>query len=66
MSRWTNYWHAEDSLWIDVMGYPGWRTQMGSMDYLGPPGTRCMRCFTELAEVKGISLYWEPRIDSRG
>ena len=65
VSRWTNYWSAENSLWADVMGRPGWQEEMGEHAYLGPPGTRCPRCFTELAAAKDISLYWEPKVDPR-
>jgi hypothetical protein len=65
VSRHTHYWHAEDWLWEDVMGWPCWWEQLGEHAYLGPPGTRCPRCFTELAELKGIHVHWEPRVDSR-
>jgi hypothetical protein len=59
------YWSATNDLWAQVMGWPGWREQMGDWAYLGPPGTRCPRCFTELARAKGISLFWEPKVDTR-
>jgi hypothetical protein len=59
------YWSAENSLWADVMGWHGWQEELGEMAYLGPPGTRCPRCFTERAKEKGLHLYWEPKVDVR-
>ena len=53
-------WHADDELWNRVMGEPGWEERLGEYARYGVPGTRCTRCFTEIAEAKGIRLHWQP------
>jgi hypothetical protein len=57
------YWHADNALWNGVMGWPGWEQELGEYAYLGVPGTRCPRCFTERARKKGVHVHWEPHLE---
>lgn len=46
-----SWWSAPDALWNEVEG--------------GPGGIRCIRCFTEDCEAKGIWVYWQAVVDGR-
>lgn len=43
------WWSAPDALWNEVEG--------------GPGGIRCIRCFTEDCEAKGVTVYWRAVVD---
>jgi DNA-directed RNA polymerase subunit RPC12/RpoP len=45
-------WHSPDPLWQELIGHYG--------------GTRCPRCFDELATERGITLVWTPVVMARG
>lgn len=46
-----NWWRADDALWLQVVG--------------APEGLRCIQCFTDEADAKGLLLYWEPKVEPR-
>jgi len=45
-------WHSPDPLWQELIGHYG--------------GTRCPRCFDQLATERGITLVWTPVVMARG
>lgn len=44
-----SYWTTTDDVWLAVTGNPG--------------TIRCIRCFTDEAEAKGIPIMWQARVD---